>query len=108
LQPVLTRRTQVSRLNLDRMRANAVEAAEQCGILSLPQIEPERPLEAALSGLAPERVLIFCDEGLAEASPISALAECKPAPLAVLIGPQRYAARQDSPVWRIQRLRKLS
>ena len=47
LQPVLTRRTQVSRLNLDRLRANAVEAAEQCGILSLPEIRPERPLEAA-------------------------------------------------------------
>jgi 16S rRNA (uracil1498-N3)-methyltransferase len=40
LQPVLTRRTQVSRLNLDRLQANAVEAAEQCGILSLPEIRP--------------------------------------------------------------------
>ena len=88
LQPVLTRRTQVSRLNLDRLRANAVEAAEQCGILSLPAIEAERPLEAALAGLAPERVLVFCDEGMAEASPVSALAACKPAPLAVLIGPE--------------------
>lgn len=88
LQPVLTRRTQVSRLNLDRLRANAIEAAEQCGILSLPEIELERPLDAALSGLAPERLLIFCDEGLADASPVSALAQCKPAPLAVLIGPE--------------------
>lgn len=88
LQPVLTRRTQVSRLNLDRLRANAIEAAEQCGILGLPGIEPERPLEAALSGLAPERLLIFCDEGLADASPVSALAQRKPAPLAVLIGPE--------------------
>lgn len=88
LQPVLTRRTQVSRLNLDRMRANAIEAAEQCGILSLPQIDPERPLEAALAALEPERLLIFCDEGMAEASPVSVLAERKPAPLAVLIGPE--------------------
>ena len=88
LQPVLTRRTQVSRLNLDRLRANAVEAAEQCGILSLPGIEPERPLEAALSSLAPERLLIFCDEGMAQASPVAALVAHGPAPLAVLIGPE--------------------
>lgn len=88
LQPVLTRRTQVSRLNLDRMRANAIEAAEQCGILSLPGIEPERPLEAALAGLGPERLLIFCDEGMAEASPVSTLAQREPGPLAVLIGPE--------------------
>ena len=88
MQPVLTRYTQVSRLNLDRLAANALEAAEQCGILSLPGIEPERPLEAALAALAPERLLIFCDEGLAEASPVSALAERKPSPLAVLIGPE--------------------
>ena len=42
LQPVLTRRTQVPRVNLERMRANAVEAAEQCGILALPEIRAER------------------------------------------------------------------
>ncbi|CAH1654909.1 Ribosomal RNA small subunit methyltransferase E [Hyphomicrobiales bacterium] len=88
LQPVITRRTQVSRLNLDRMRANAVEAAEQCGILSLPLIEAEKPLEAALAGLAAERLLIFCDEGADAASPVAALAARAPVPLAVLIGPE--------------------
>ncbi|MFJ5369948.1 16S rRNA (uracil(1498)-N(3))-methyltransferase, partial [Bosea sp. CER48] len=88
LQPVLTRRTQVSRLNLDRMRANAVEAAEQCGILGLPAIREEKSLESALSGLAPDRLLIFCDEGAEEASPVAALAARAPAPLAVLIGPE--------------------
>lgn len=88
LQPVLTRRTQVSRLNLDRMRANAVEAAEQCGILSLPQIRAERPLEAALAALEPERLLVFCDEAMEQASPVSALAAAPAAPLAVLIGPE--------------------
>lgn len=88
LQPVITRRTQVSRLNLDRMRANVVEAAEQCGILSLPAVAAEKSLEAALAGLAPERLLIFCDEGAQEASPIAALAALQPSPLAVLIGPE--------------------
>ncbi len=88
IQPVLTRRTQVSRLNLDRMRANAVEAAEQCGILSLPEIRAERPLEAALKALEPERLLVFCDEAMAQASPVAALAQAQPGPLAVLIGPE--------------------
>ena len=88
LQPVITRRTQVSRINLERMRANAIEAAEQCGILSLPEVVAEKPLEAALAGLAPERLLVFCDEGLEQASPIAALARREPAPLAVLIGPE--------------------
>lgn len=88
LQPVLTRRTQVSRLNLDRMRANAVEAAEQCGILNLPEIRAERPLEAAIVALEPERLLIFCDEAMAQASPVSALATAEAAALAVLIGPE--------------------
>jgi len=88
IQPVLTRRTQVSRLNLDRMRANAVEAAEQCGILSLPEIRAERPLEAALEALEPERLLVFCDEAMAQASPVAALAQAQPGLLAVLIGPE--------------------
>lgn len=88
LQPVITRRTQVSRLNLERMRANAVEAAEQCGILSLPRIEAETPLEAALAALEPGRLLVFCDEGLEQGSPLEALQASPRGPLAVLIGPE--------------------
>lgn len=88
LQPVITRRTQVSRLNLERMRANAVEAAEQCGILSLPRIEPEKPLEAALAALEPERLLVFCDEDMEQESPVAALQAHAPGALAVLIGPE--------------------
>jgi 16S rRNA (uracil1498-N3)-methyltransferase len=38
LQPVLTQHTQVSRVNSERMRANVIEAAEQCGILSVPEV----------------------------------------------------------------------
>lgn len=88
LQPVLTRRTQVSRLNLDRLRANAVEAAEQCGILALPEIRPERRLEQALAALEPERVLIFCDEEAPAAGPVETLRAVKEARLALLIGPE--------------------
>lgn len=88
LQPVLTRFTQVSRLNLDRLTANAVEAAEQCGILALTQIRAEQPLAAALGALEPERLLIFCDEALDAESPLAALQAAARGPLAVLIGPE--------------------
>lgn len=89
LQPVITRRTQVSRLNIERLRANAVEAAEQCGILCLPHIEAEKPLEAALAALPADELLIFCDEDMAQASPVAALsAQRAGGPVAVLIGPE--------------------
>lgn len=88
LQPVLTRRTQVSRLNRERLRANAIEAAEQCGILALPEIREEVSLAAAVAALEPERLLIFCDEDAPERAPLAALAEAAPGPLAVLIGPE--------------------
>lgn len=88
LHPVLTRFTQVSRLNLDRLGANAIEAAEQCGILTLPEIRAEQPLAAALAGLEPERLLVFCDEAQEPQSPIAALQKAPRGPLAVLIGPE--------------------
>ena len=87
LQPVLTRYTQVSRLNLDRLAANAVEAAEQCGILALPEIRAEQPLAAALAALELERLLIFCDAQEPQ-SPIAALQKASRGLLAVLIGPE--------------------
>ena len=43
LRPVITRRTQVARVNRERMRANAIEAAEQCGILAIPDDRGGRP-----------------------------------------------------------------
>src|SRR5262249_18669352 len=58
LQPVLTRHTQATRVNLERMRANAIEAAEQCGILTLPEIAPPIRLESMLAERKPERLLI--------------------------------------------------
>src|SRR3954462_12692881 len=63
LQPVLTRHTQSERVNLARMSANAIEAAEQCGILTLPEIGEPLHLKDALEKLDPARLLVFCDEG---------------------------------------------
>src|SRR5690606_1836724 len=62
LQPVVTQHTQVGRLGTARLRANVVEAAEQCGVLAVPELcEPVR-LERLLAGWEPDRRLIFCDE----------------------------------------------
>jgi 16S rRNA (uracil1498-N3)-methyltransferase len=90
--PVLTRHTQVERVNLARMRANAIEAAEQCGVLALPEITTLVALERALAALEPARLLVFCDEDAPVADPVAALAavvpKYSPPPLAVLIGPE--------------------
>lgn len=88
LQPVLTRRTIAARVNLDRMRANAVEAAEQCGVLRVPSVGEPVKLDALLAGWDAGRRLIFCDEGADMASPVAALSEITPGPLAVVIGPE--------------------
>ena len=91
LRPVITRHTQVARVNRERMEANAIEAAEQCGILSIPPVEEPAHLSdllAAWPKADPNRRLIFCDEGDGGADPISVLTALKPSPLAVLVGPE--------------------
>ena len=70
LQPVITRRTIAERVNSERMRANAIEAAEQCGILRLPEVrEPER-LGSVLKDWPQGRLLVFADEAAPIASPL--------------------------------------
>jgi 16S rRNA (uracil1498-N3)-methyltransferase len=89
LQPVLTRHGQVARVNLERMRANAVEAAEQCGILSLPEIEAPVALAHFVARRDAARWLLFCDEDAETANPVAALQSVPPqVPLTVLIGPE--------------------
>jgi len=89
LLPVLTRHGQVTRVNLDRMRANAIEAVEQCGILALPEIAEPVALTRYLAERDPARLLIFCDEDADAANPAAALAKASaPNGLAVLIGPE--------------------
>jgi 16S rRNA (uracil1498-N3)-methyltransferase len=92
LCPVLTRRTQISRINIERMRAHTIEAAEQCGILSVPDITPPIRLDALLGGWDKNRLLVFCDEDAPLRSPFEILRSCHspaiPPRLAVLIGPE--------------------
>ena len=88
LQPVVTRRTVASRVNLERMAANAIEAAEQCGVLRVPTVGELVKLEALLANWDPQRRLIFCDEFAPVANPLAALGSLAPGPLAVIIGPE--------------------
>jgi 16S rRNA (uracil1498-N3)-methyltransferase len=88
LQPVITRRTIARRVNLERLRANAVEAAEQAGRLSVPESREPVSLEALLNAWPKERQLLFCDEG-GDATPIAqALQRADAAAWGVLTGPE--------------------
>jgi len=98
LRPVLTRHGQVTRLNLERAEANAIEAAEQCGILSVPAIDEPVQLMALLADWQQnegDRRIVFCDEGEEGTDPLSTLAGLPPSPLAVLIGPEGGFAEDE-------------
>jgi 16S rRNA (uracil1498-N3)-methyltransferase len=84
LQPVLTQHTQVKRVNVERMRANAIEAAEQCGVLSVPEISEPMTLPRALAARKADRLLVFCDEAADVKDPVAALADARQAPSAML------------------------
>jgi 16S rRNA (uracil1498-N3)-methyltransferase len=89
LRPVITRHTQVARVNLERLRANAIEACEQCGVIWIPEIAPAEPLGEALERWPPERLLVFCDEDADQAGPLDALANApKEGGVGLLIGPE--------------------
>ena len=74
LRPVISRRTQVARVNGERMRANAVEAAEQCGLLALPEVCEVAQLTSVLAAWPAGRRLVFCDEDCEVSDPAAALA----------------------------------
>ena len=89
LRPVLTRRTQVTRLNLERLEANAREACEQCGIIWRPEIVAPQSLDAALADWPKDRLLVFCDEDAPLAHPLDALNAAPDTPgVGLLIGPE--------------------
>ena len=86
LQPVLTRRAVVDRLNFDRLHAHLVEAAEQCGRTALPELEPMVKLDALLRDWPEDRWLFFADETGGEA--LAATLRTHPGAAAFLIGPE--------------------
>jgi 16S rRNA (uracil1498-N3)-methyltransferase len=84
LMPVLTRRTIVDRLNLERLRAHSIEAAEQCERTALPELDAPVALDRALRDWPADRALYFADEG--GGAPLAATAA--PGPGAILVGPE--------------------
>ncbi|HWY61639.1 MAG TPA: 16S rRNA (uracil(1498)-N(3))-methyltransferase [Rhizomicrobium sp.] len=91
LQPIFTRRTIVARVNAERMTANAVEAAEQSGRLSVPEIREAVSLEKLLAAWPKERRVFFCDEVGATATAGDAVPLAKAAraaPAAIFTGPE--------------------
>jgi 16S rRNA (uracil1498-N3)-methyltransferase len=97
LQPVLTRFTQVSRVNGERMRANVIEAAEQCGILSIADVAEPVPLDRYLSRRKERRLLVFCDEAADVTNPLQALGAARTAVdgIDLLIGPEGGFAEEE-------------
>jgi len=101
LHPVIMRHTQAERVNIDRMRANAIEAAEQCGILAIPQIAAPLDFAAAVAALDPSCHLVFCDEDAPGGDPVAVLradlgaARGNSPELAVLVGPEGGFAEEE-------------
>jgi 16S rRNA (uracil1498-N3)-methyltransferase len=88
LQPVTTRRTIVTRVNIERMRANAIEAAEQSGRLSVPEVREAVAFDKLLANWPDDRRILFCDEA-GDAQPIAAALKETPAEKwAVFTGPE--------------------
>ncbi|MER8425651.1 16S rRNA (uracil(1498)-N(3))-methyltransferase [Mesorhizobium sp. M1403] len=88
LQPVITQHTQVAKPGIERLRANVVEAAEQCGILAVPDVREAEKFERLLGNWDRERRLIFCDEDAATNNLLPALQAVRENKLALLVGPE--------------------
>ena len=97
LQPVMTRFTQAARVNVDRMRANVVEAADQCGILTLSSVAEPVSLDKFLTQRELQRLLVFCDEAAEQAGPLPALERVgtKGQGIDVLVGPEGGFAEEE-------------
>lgn len=89
LRPVITERTNVTRINVDRLRANAIEAAEQSGRMTVPEVHESERLPALLHAWPDRRRLVFCDESRQAVPMARALEESNGANAwAILVGPE--------------------
>ncbi|RWE69904.1 16S rRNA (uracil(1498)-N(3))-methyltransferase [Mesorhizobium sp.] len=88
LQPVITQHTQVAKPGIERLRANVVEAAEQCGILAVPDLREAEKFERLLADWDKERRLIFCDEDASTNNPLPALQAVPEKKFGLLVGPE--------------------
>ncbi len=88
VQPVITQHTQLAKVGVERLAANAVEAAEQCGILAIPQVRAAEKFDAFLAAWEPARRLIFCDEAAGTDNPLPILSGIGETKLGLLVGPE--------------------
>lgn len=100
LRPVITRHTVVRKVNARKIKANAIEAAEQCNLVFVPDVPEAQPLEQLLADWDETRRIIFCDEAAPITSPLAALRKMAPGPLAVLIGPEGGFAPEEQALLR--------
>ena len=102
LQPVMTQHVQGKITSMDRLAANVIEAAEQCGILSIPEVTAPKKLADILERWPAERRIIFCDEGDEGQNPLPILSAITETKLALLVGPEGGFSEEER-----QLLRKL-
>ena len=88
LQPVMTQHVQGRIGSIDRLRANAIEAAEQCGILAIAEVREPVRLADLLEGWDHRRRIVYCDEGADTNNPVAALKAIEERRLALLVGPE--------------------
>ncbi|MBW8284147.1 MAG: 16S rRNA (uracil(1498)-N(3))-methyltransferase [Rhizobium sp.] len=88
LQPVMTQHVQGKITSLERLQANAIEAAEQCGVLAIPKVAAPQKLKDLLERWPAERRMIFCDEDSETNNPLPALSRIEERRLALLVGPE--------------------
>lgn len=100
LQPVITEYTQLRKLNMEKLHNYAIEAAEQCGILSIPSIREPLLLPQYLDQLEDDRHVVFCDEEAAGQNPIDALRSLNGKTLDLLVGPEGGFSPQERQVLR--------
>jgi 16S rRNA (uracil1498-N3)-methyltransferase len=88
VQPVITKHTQLAKVGVERLQANVLEAAEQCGVLAVPQVREPLKFDAFLAGWESDRRLIFCDEGTKTNNPVPALEVIEEWKFGLLVGPE--------------------
>lgn len=89
LSPVVTKRTQNRSFSIEKARQHAISAAQQCGLIHIPDVTPHRPLSEVLETWPEQRPLLWCDEAGSGAVLPSLLAHLAPkTPVSVLIGPE--------------------
>ncbi len=100
LQPVITQHTQVAKPGSDKIRANAIEAAEQCGVLSIPKCREALRFDRFIEQWDTSRRLIFCDEAYESDAPLTILQKIEPGPMGLLIGPEGGFSEEERQVLR--------